>query len=157
MKVEEEEHRYEDRFKLEQPARNPGPYHDQERPATHLKKLEEGVIESENLAEPADRIRNTATSDQVQVQARRSYGDLESTSKYLDETDLYLAGTKAGDESEGISEDEMFEGEGLEEMVKGVGAGQQEQGQGCEDTDSEGKGAGVAGTRPRQRGHRLQL
>ena len=66
------------------------------------------------------------TPDQVQVQARRSYGDLESTSKYLDKTDLYQARTKAADKSEGISEDKICEGAGLDEMVKGVGAGRQE-------------------------------
>ena len=104
----------------------------------------------------------------MQGHARRRYADLESMSKYLDETDIgagyqddegrgrqvpdrddwddmYKAGGAGLDdmcEGEGAGLDEMFEGkgEGLDDRVEGLGPGRQEQGQGSEGTNSEGEG-----------------
>jgi hypothetical protein len=64
MKVEEVRLRYEEGFKLVQPARYQVPYHYQERLEVHLKKLEkEGVIEKVNPAEAVDCILNIAISE----------------------------------------------------------------------------------------------
>ena len=77
---------------------------------------------------------------QVQVQDRRSYGEVERPCRYLDETDIG-AGIQEG-EGRGRVMYAKGWGTGWDMYAKGEGAGRHEQGHDSDGTNSESEGAG---------------
>ena len=82
-----------------QPARYTEPYHYQERPATHLRKLEVvGVVEGVNPAEPNDCILNNAILEKMTQGSIRMNIDARPYNKEAKHT-RYLQDKTEGDEN----------------------------------------------------------